>query len=139
MPKLTRLYVKTALVYFVAALLIALLRAADDVLDLPRLVSTLRPVFFHLLVVGWLTQLIFGVMHWMFPKASRERPRGNEQLMWAVYYALNLGLLLRAVAEPALVLSDAVVWGWVLVASAALQWGAGTAFIINTWPRVKER
>lgn len=139
MPKLTRLYVKTALVYFVAALSIALLRAADDMLDLPRLVSALRPVFFHFLVVGWLTQLIFGVMHWMFPKASRERPRGNEKLVWAVYCALNLGLLLRAMAEPALVLSDAVVWGWLLLASATLQWGAGTAFIINTWPRVKER
>jgi len=28
----------------------------------------LFPVYIHLLVFGWLTQLIFGVIYWMFPK-----------------------------------------------------------------------
>jgi hypothetical protein len=134
MPKIVRWHIKTALVYLVAALLLALLAA------LPPLTTRLPglfPVSFHLLAVGWLTQLIFGVVLWMFPKYSRERPRGSESLGWAVYILLNLGLVLRAVAEPQL--GRAPLWGWLLVVSAVLQGLAGMLFVSNTWPRVKER
>lgn len=134
MPTIVRWYIKTALIYLVAALLLALLAA------LPSLTTRLPglfPVSFHLLVVGWLTQLIFGVVLWMFPKYSRERPRGSEAAGWAVYFLLNLGLVLRAVAEPQA--GRASLWGWLVVVSAVLQWLAGLLFVANTWPRVKER
>lgn len=139
MPLLTRLYARSALVYLIAALLAAFLHAVDGVIPLPAFASVLRPVYIHLFVVGWVTQLIFGVMHWMFPKASRERPRGNEGLIWAVYVLLNLGLLLRVISEPLATLGRAGPWQAGLAASAVLQWAAGLGFVINTWPRVKER
>lgn len=139
MPFLTRLYARSALVYLVAALLAAAVHAADKVAALPALAGTLRPVYLHLFMVGWVTQLIFGVMHWMFPKSSREHPRGREGLIWGVYVALNLGLLLRVISEPSAALGWPGPWGAGLAASAVLQWAAGVGFIVNTWPRVKER
>ncbi|MBI3957967.1 MAG: hypothetical protein HY328_04080 [Chloroflexi bacterium] len=139
MPFLTRLFVKTALVYFVAALLTGLLVTARPVLGLPLIVAGLSPVYFHLLMVGWITQLILGVAHWMFPKFSWEQPRGRGWLTWAIYVLLNSGLLLRVIAEPARTVSPAAVWGWLLALSALLQWLAGMAFVANLWPRVKER
>ena len=30
-------------------------------------------------------------------------------------------------------------WGWLLVASALMQWLAAVFFVVNSWPRVKER
>ncbi len=78
-------------------------------------------------------------MHWMFPKYSQDRPRGRERLIWGVYFALNTGLLLRFVAEPLLTAGYQGPWGEILVVSAGLQWLAGVAFVVNTWPRVKER
>ncbi len=137
MPFLTRLFVKTALAYFIAALIAGVLVAARPVLGLPLLVAGLSPVYFHLLMVGWVTQLILGVAHWMFPKYSREEPRGYDWLTWTIYGLLNSGLLLRVIAEPARTVSDGPVWGWLLALSALLQWLAGMAFVANLWPRVK--
>lgn len=144
MPLLTRTMIKVGLVYLVAALLANLLVAVQPfITGLPPGIATLRPVALHLLTVGWLTQLIFGVIYWMFPKVARERPRGSERLGWATFWLLNAGLLLRVAGEPLVTLrptlqGDASA-GWLLVASSLLQLVAGLAFIANTWARVKER
>jgi heme/copper-type cytochrome/quinol oxidase subunit 1 len=37
----------------------------------------MTPAYFHLFLVGWVTQMIFGVIYWMFPIITRTRPRGN--------------------------------------------------------------
>lgn len=139
MPTLTRLYAKTSLLYLVAALLLALVFALAQATTLPPLLAAAGPVYFHLFLVGWVTQLIMGVVFWMFPKHSRERPRGSERLALATYALLNAGLLLRVVGEPARAVDPAPLWGWLLVASAVLQWLAGVGFVGNTWGRVKER
>jgi hypothetical protein len=139
MPPITRLFVKAALVYFVVALLIGLLLAADPWLPWPNWLPALNPVYFHLFMVGWATQLIVGVAYWMFPKFTREQPRGSDNLAWATFVFLNLGLLLRTVAGPANTYSPGGVWGSLLAASALLQWLGGVSFVANTWPRIKER
>jgi hypothetical protein len=125
MPPITRWFVKLALVYFVAALTGSVWQAAGGPL-------WLTPVTIHLLVVGWVTGMIFGVAYWMFPKFSAEQPRGANALAVASFVLLNLGLLLRVVGEPLQV-------GGLLVASAVLQWLGAAAFVANTWPRVKGR
>jgi hypothetical protein len=94
-------------------------------------------VYLHLLVVGWLTQLIFGVAFWLFPRYSAAQPRGSERLAWAAWGLLNSGLVVRALAEPWHAVSGR--GGNALVASAGLQLLAGLAFVANTWPRVRER
>jgi cbb3-type cytochrome oxidase subunit 1 len=137
MPPLTRWFLKTALLYLVAALLAGALISARNVWLLPPLVTAFTPVYFHLFMVGWVTQLIFGVVFWMFPKYSKEKPRGSETLGWATYLLLNGGLLLRVAAEPLNALQPGAVWGWLLVVSAGLQWLAGLSFVANTWGRVQ--
>ena len=132
MPLLTRSFIKTAIVYFVLALLLGIYMVV-------RSTSGLFPVYIHLLVFGWLTQLIFGVIYWMFPKYSKSSPRGHISLGWATYVTLNLGLLLRAIVEPVHATQASHISGSLLVVSAILQWLSGLAFVINTWPRVKER
>ena len=139
MPPITRLFVKTSLLYLVAALLAGVLLALRSLVALPPIVSGLTPVYFHLFMVGWVTQIIAGVAYWMFPKWSRTRPRGYDALALATFWLLNIGLLLRVVAEPAQTVSAWPGWGWLIVTAALLQWLAGMAFVANTWPRVKEK
>jgi hypothetical protein len=139
MPTLTRLYVKTSLVYLVAALLLGLVYVLVQATTLPPLLAAAGPVYLHLFLVGWVTQLIMGIVFWMFPKWRKEQPRGNERLAAVVYGLLNIGLLLRVVGEPARAVSPAALWGWLLAMSALLQWLAGIGFVTNTWGRVKER
>ena len=138
MPTLTRWFIKTSFVYLALALAVGLLLALQPIFRLTTL-GGLFPVYIHLLVFGWLTQLVFGVVYWMFPKYSTEKPRGNESLGWWTYVLLNVGLLLRAIAEPVNSVQPNPVTGWILVISAIIQFGAGLTFVVNSWPRVRER
>jgi hypothetical protein len=137
MPPLTRAFIKTGLIFLVASFALSLLLLLNAVVRLPPLVNALQPIYFHLLMVGWVTQLIFGVAFWMFPKHSREQPRGNERLGWFVYYGLNAGLLLRLLAEPWQAVAPNSFAAWLLPLAAILQLLAGWSFVLITWPRVK--
>ncbi len=137
MPRLVRWYIKTAMVYFVAGLLVGIALAVGG--PLAQLTAGLTPVYYHLLLVGWVTQLILGVAIWMFPKFSQEQPRGNEKLAWATFILLNLGLLLRMVGEPLDSLYAGTGWGTLLAASAVLQWLGGMLILSILWRRVKAR
>ena len=132
MPLLTRTFIKTAMIDFTVALILGILLALG-------VTNGLFPVYIHLLVFGWLTQLIFGVVFWMFPKFSAEKPRGSEPLGWWTYALLNIGLLLRAIAEPIQSTQPNPLSGWMLVISAILQFLAGLLFVVNSWGRVKEK
>ena len=137
MPTLTRWFIKSALLYFVAALVIAVLLALQAPLRLPPAMGSLMPVYFHLFMVGWIAQFIFGVIYWMFPRFSKEKPRGSEGLAWATYGLINVGLILRAIGEPVSALQPQAGFGWLLALSAILQWLGGMVFVFNTWGRVK--
>jgi len=132
MPLLTRTFIKTAMIDLALALVLGVLLTLG-------ITSGLFPVYIHLLVFGWLTQLIFGVVFWMFPKYSVEKPRGSEVLGWWTYALLNTGLLLRAIAEPIQSTQANSLSGWMLVLSAVLQFLSGLAFVFNSWGRVKEK
>lgn len=138
MPTITRWFVKTSFICLGLALVTGILLAFQSAFGLAAL-GGIFPVYIHLLVFGWLTQLIFGVAYWMFPKYSSEKPRGNDRLGWWTYGLLNTGLLLRAIAEPVQSVQPNAVTGWMLVLAALLQLSAGAAFVANTWPRVKVR
>ncbi|MCL4273247.1 MAG: hypothetical protein QY328_00740 [Anaerolineales bacterium] len=135
MPTLTRWFLKASLVYLILAL------CAGILLALPgnTLIPGLFPVYIHTLAFGWLTQLIFGVASWMFPKFSSAKPHGHEWLGWATFVLLNAGLVLRVIFEPLHSKTPTTFSGWILVGSALLQWLAGLAFVANTWSRVRER
>ena len=135
MPLLARLYIKTALGYLALALFLGVGLAAG----LPDRVAALGPTWLHLLVVGWLTQLIFGVAYWLFPRHSRERPYGRTGPAWVAFILLNAGLVLRVIAEPAVVWGAGTGWRAALVASAAAQGLGALAFVVYLWPRVRTK
>ena len=139
MPILARWYLKTLLVYFIAALFVGLLLTFGASGNFAFLPPDLTSVYFPLLMFGWITQWIIGVAYWMFPVFSRSQPHGSEAIAWFTYVLINLGLILRAIGEPLNAAQPGTAWGWVLVFSAFLQWLAGLGFVVNTWPRVKEK
>lgn len=139
MPRITRTMIKTALVYVVVGMLLTALWLVHLAQPLHPLIRHLQPTALHLIVVGWLTQLIFGIAIWMFPPWSRERPRGPEALGWACYGLLNAGLVLRLFAEPFNGYQSMAVWSWLLVASAVLQVIAVWLFVVLVWSRVRAK
>ncbi len=66
-----RYFIRTALVYLLAAFVVGGLVLLNQGLAIDGRIGALLPVFYHLLMVGWVTQLICGVSLWMFPPLSR--------------------------------------------------------------------
>lgn len=137
MPALTRWYIKSAMVCLALGLLLAAVQAMPA--WAPAAVAAAGPAATHLVVVGWITQMIFGVAYWMFPKFSAASPRGSDRVAVATFVLLNLGLAARVVAEPLQALRPGPLAAAALALAAAAQWLAGLGFVTNTWPRVKEK
>ena len=127
MPTVTRWVLKTAMLWVALAMGVGVLLVWPGATSLPY------PTYLHLLTVGWLSNLIFGVAHWMFPRATAERPRGDERFAWVGWGLLNLGLILRILGEGT-GRSSAF-----LLASALVQLVAVWAWTWHLWDRVKVR
>ena len=139
MPTLSRWFIKIGMLYFVVGLMMGALLLAQPVMGWSPRLQVLRPVYLHFLFIGWVTQIIMGVGYWMFPKLSKEKPRGQEWLGWIVLVSLNVGMVLRAIGEPAILLAPEAGFGWTLAVASVLLLVAGWGFILNTWGRIKER
>ncbi|MCC7354307.1 MAG: cbb3-type cytochrome c oxidase subunit I [Anaerolineae bacterium] len=137
MPRLARWYIRTAFLYFAFGFTLGGAMLTDKWLGPHVIFVALRQIHVHYLLVGWMVQFIIGVAYWMFPRFTREQPRGSEPLAWITYAALNVGLLLRGIAEPFLTLGYGGWPGPVLGLSALLQVVAGLLFVANTWQRVR--
>ncbi len=104
MPFISRLFIKTGIIYLILSMILFML------MQIPGTGFSLiwRPVFYHMLMTGWITQIIFGVAIWMFPRKLAEKHRkdqpvntkGNLAAYNLVYLLLNIGLLLRWIFEP---------------------------------------
>jgi uncharacterized membrane protein len=136
MPTLTRWLIRTALLWLLMSLVLGVAIAAPDRLGLPPALAGLRPTWVHFIVVGWITQLIFGVAYWMFPRHSLSRPRGLTALGWAGYALLNVGLALRVAGEVLTLFGHPQS---LAACSAPLQMAAGWSLAAMIWPRVKEK
>jgi hypothetical protein len=130
-PLLSRWFIRTGLLYLLLSLSVSLAQAL-----LPSRATIAWPTYLHLLVLGWLTQLIFGVAYWMFPRYQSGPVLRFERMGWICYGCLNLGLLLRVIAESG---PEGFWQGESFVVSALLQLIAGWMFVITTWPRVRGR
>jgi len=135
-PTLTRWFLRAAMVHLVASLGLGLVLAVPAV---AAHAAAWRPVYIHLLVVGWATQMIFGVAFWMFPRTEPLDLTVVPWTGWVCFGALNGGLVLRAICEPVIAerLSPAASAGAAL--AAALQLLAVAAFVVLVWRRVKTR
>jgi hypothetical protein len=134
MPRIARTFIKTGLIYFLCALLLALGYEFDSV-RFPGM----TPLFWHLLMVGWITQIIFGVSMWMFPGRTREEGFVAQKWAWSTYLLLNLGLVFRIIAEPMISYSTGMIWDILIVVSAGSQVAAAVCYTIELWPRIQSK
>ncbi len=141
MDRLTSLMVRASFAWLLAGVLLGGLMLTDRLAP-GAWRAWVSPTHGHILFVGWFVQFVVGIAYWLLPRRrTTERPLGyGERAALLAAIALNGGLLLRAVAEPAE--RTGHVGGWTqsaLVASAALQVAAVAIFVAQLWPRAGAR
>ncbi|SMO86635.1 hypothetical protein [Fodinibius sediminis] len=134
MPRIARTFIKTGMVFFLISLLLGIAVEIES-LSLP----VLMPLFWHTLMVGWITQIIFGVSMWMFPGRTKEEGFKAQLWGWLTYIFLNTGLVLRLVAEPMLSYSELTIWNLLVLGSAVLQVSGGFTYLTEMWPRIMSK
>ncbi|MBZ0186125.1 MAG: hypothetical protein K8F91_07685 [Candidatus Obscuribacterales bacterium] len=140
MPPVTILFVRTAFLYLVIGLFTGAVMDISYGSGNPVLSGLLLSEYVHMLTVGWLTQLIFGVSYWMFPQAKDKEGFINlEKVAFAVYACLNAGLIIRIFIEPFIRLGIFENLYFLVVIAAVLQFLTAVGFTIITWPRIRGR
>lgn len=91
MPTVSRWSIRAAALSFIAGMLLWSAAALLPALGHARISGAIGIPAFHLIVVGGLTQMVFGVAWWMFPVRNKNRGRGNPAFAWAAFVALNVG------------------------------------------------
>jgi hypothetical protein len=133
---LVRLYVKTSFAFLLVGLLVGgyvtlVVNVTGRAVAWPLITAHV-----HLLLVGFLLTLVFGIATWMFPRPSRDDARYRPWLAWVVYWLLTGSTVVRTVGEFGAALAGTR--GSLLAAVGGLgQLAAGVLFIVNMWTRIR--
>jgi len=136
MPKVTRWFIKAGILYFATGVFLALIA------ELPTISAghLLLPVYWHMLVIGWITQIIIGVSIWMFPRKHRDKKKRESVLSWVAFWLLNMGLISRFLCEPFMpFMQDIIAIAWLVIISSVMQISGIFAYIFEIWPRLQSR
>ena len=136
MTPLVRLYVKTSFAFLLLGLALGgYITVAVNVLG--RAVAwPLITAHAHLLLVGFMLMLVFGVATWMFPRPARDGGGYRPGLAQLVYWLLTVSTVVRVAGELAAAATGTR--GSLLAALGGLgQLAAGAVFVLNMWTRVR--
>jgi hypothetical protein len=137
MTPLVRRYVKTSFVFLLLGLALGA-HATVQVNLLGGGVSwPLITAHTHLVLVGFVLMLVFGVATWMFPRPGKEDLRYRPWLAETVYWVLTASTAVRTAGELASAAAG-LRGGSLLAALGGLgQALAGILFVANMWTRVR--
>jgi cbb3-type cytochrome oxidase subunit 1 len=136
MTPVVRLYVKTSFVFLLLGLALGGYITVQVNLVGRGVPWPLITAHVHLVLVGFMLMLVFGVATWMFPRPARDDGRYRPELAQAVYWLLTASTIVRTLGE----LAAAATWtrGSVLAAVGGVgQLAAALVFVINMWTRVR--
>jgi hypothetical protein len=131
MPRLSRLFVRAALLYLALGFTFGALLLAHKGVPLHPALWSLLPAHIEFVLVGWMVQLALGVAFWILPRFAREPKRGDERPAWAAFMLLNLGIW----AVSFVPLLDG--FSWLTPVGRAAQAAGVLAFAFYAWARVK--
>ncbi len=130
MPRLSIWFIRTSFFHlFLGVTFGALLLTAKAIPDWGW-AWTLFGAHVELMAYGWMLQFVLGIAFWALPRYLHPPKRGDERPVWAVWIAINTGILLILLAT----------WfhlpgGYEI--GTGLQAVAVLLFALHAWPRVK--
>jgi hypothetical protein len=129
MPRLSRWFIRAALVYLALGFSLGGLLLANKGVPLGPWVWRLLPAHVEFMLPGWTLQLAMGVGFWILPRFRGSR--GDETPAWMAFFLLNLGVLVAGVGPTVGASSLVSLLGRLGEVAGSI------AFAIQAWPRVK--
>jgi hypothetical protein len=129
MPRLSVWFIRLGLLYLAIGFSIGALMLANKGLAVAPWLWRLRPAHVEFLLIGWIVQLVMGIIFWITPRFHSSR--GNARPAWVALVLINIGVLL--ISLSAVLGLD----GWHLVAGRLAELCAVVAFARHAWPRIK--
>jgi hypothetical protein len=134
---LVRRYVKTSFVFLLAGMLLGGYATLEVNVRGRGVPWPLITAHVHLLLVGFVLMLIFGVATWMFPRPARDDARYRPWLAEAIYWALTVSTAVRALGELGSAAASLRGGSWLAALGGAGQLAATLLFVVNMWVRVR--
>ena len=134
---LVRRYVKTSFIFLVAGMLLGGYATIEVNVRGRGVPWPLITAHVHLLLVGFVLMLIFGVATWMFPRPARDDARYRPRLAEAVYWVMTLSTAARAAAEIFAPYSGAPALRVVITLGGLGQLAGAALFVFNMWSRIR--
>ncbi len=136
MTPLVRLYIKTSFAFLLLGLILGGYITVEVNLLGRAVAWPVITAHVHLVLVGFMLMLVFGVATWMFPRPARDGGRYRPGLAWLVYWLLTGSTLVRVLGE--LAAAAAGTRGSSLAALGGLgQLASAIVFVANMWTRVR--
>jgi prolipoprotein diacylglyceryltransferase len=137
MHTLVRRYIKTAIGFLAAGLLIGLWMLVRRELYGVFASSFERSAHTHALLVGFVMMMILGVALWLFPRPSREDERYNPRIAEATYWFVTVGTAGRVIAELLRRPDSSAVLRWTIVVCGVSQVVGLFLFFATMWGRIR--
>src|SRR5690625_4710074 len=134
MPRITRLFIRSGMIYFLAGIILALIADLPDV----STGALLLPVYWHMIVIPWITQLIMGFSISTVRGTKRGKTKQESSAPNPAFWCLHIVLPLRFLAEPFLPFYFNESWiVRVIMLSSFIPIAASGFYTAETWPRVR--
>lgn len=137
MTALVRRYLKTAIFFLVAGLVIGLWMMARRELTGQLAPAYVRSAHTHAILVGFVMMMILGVALWMFPRPARDDVRYSPRMAEAAYWMLAGGTAVRIVGELARVTQASAWLRWTVLAAGLVQVVGLLTFFATMWSRIR--
>jgi heme/copper-type cytochrome/quinol oxidase subunit 1 len=136
MPTLVRRYVKTSFAFLLAGLALGAYITVEVNLRGRGVPWPIVTAHVHLLLVGFMLTMVFGVATWMFPRPGRDDRRYRPGLADLVYWLLTIATVTRLAGELAAAASGSR-GSWIAALGGLGQIAAAVVFVANMWSRVR--
>ena len=123
MPRVSVWLIRTSLLHLLSGAMLGAAYLMFKAGGWPLWAVSHRPVHVEQMLVGWLVQLVIGVAFWILPRPAGHDPADRSGLMWLVFWLLNGGLLLAALAGDPHVPASLAPAGRIAETTAVLLFG----------------
>ena len=137
MHTLVRRYIKTAIVFLLAGLLIGGWMIVQRELGQRPPSEYEVSAHTHTLFVGFVMMMILGVALWLFPRPDKSDTHYRPSMVEAAYWLLTLGTAVRTIGELLRPTLEAGFVRWLVVVSGFAQIAGLLMFFYTMWFRIR--